>query len=378
MDGHKKLLVSKKERKDEFYTQLSDIEIELRHYKHHFKDKVVLCNCDDPYESNFFKYFALNFNSLGLKKLIVTGYTTSPVLGNELDVWTKEESPIPTRTPYVAYINEVIDLNGDGRIDLEDVKILLTEKHNCRRKLYGEVVYDNGKRIEYPAGDFRSSQCVKLLEQADIVCTNPPFSLFRVYVPQLMKFNKKFIILGNPNALTYKEIFPLIQDNKLWLGNKSMGTDMLFDVPSYYAEDLIKNKKEGSAYKIVNGIVKGRTQAIWFTNLDIFKRHEVLVFYKKYNSEDYPKYDNYDAINVNKVADIPYDYDGVMGVPISFLDKYNPEQFEILNFWNNGAAGEKVGAKKIKILSSGKQLLWNGPVVNGKATYFRVLIQKKH
>ena len=242
--------------------------------------------------------------------------------------------------------------------------------------------------------------------QSDIVVTNPPFSLFREYVAQLMKYNKKFVILGNPNSLTYKEIFPLIKSNQLWIGNKSMGTDMLFDVPERYAKELVETKKEGSAYKIVNGVVKGRTQAIWFTNLDIQKRHEELDFYKEYSPEEYPKYDNYDAINVNKVADIPCDYDGIMGVPITFLDKFNPDQFEIIGLLQS-STDEQAGIPNLRYYNDFKEMKQdmsytgssggkaNGnPVVKGKALkgnflynpetneyvhslYARVLIRKR-
>ena len=322
---------------DEFYTQLSDIENELRHYKHHFKDKIVLCNCDDPYESNFFKYFVLNFNSLGLKKLIVTGYSTSPVIGKEFNVWTKEETDVTERTPYVAYINEMSDMNGDGRVDLKDIQIILKEKRNCRRKLFSEVVYVNGQKIIYKAGDFRSPSGIRLLKQADIVVTNPPFSLFREYIALLMKHNKKFLIIGNKNAITYKEFFPLLKDNKVWIG---------YNQPNKF------KTATGEITSKVTGLTR------WFTNLDIDKRHEDLIFYKEYNSEDYPMYDNYDAINVNKVADIPKDYDGVMGVPITFLDKYNPKQFEIIKFRKG---------------NDNKDLC-----INGKCPYFRILIRRKN
>lgn len=364
MSKNKNLHIAKKLKNDEFYTQLSDIENELRHYKQHFKGKVVFCNCDDPYESNFFKYFAINFNSLCLKKLIATGYVTSPVAGNELALF-EDESNVPKNQPYAVYINEVSDLNGDGRIDLADVKLLLRKKKNTRRKLYGDDTY--------PAGDFRCEESIALLKQADIVVTNPPFSLFRDYVAHLVKYNKNFIILGNPNAITYKEIFPLIKDDKLWIGNKPMGSDMLFDVPKEYAEELVITKKEGSAYRIVNGVVKGRTQAIWFTNLDIKKRHEELILYKNYNPEDYPTYDNFNAINVNKVAEIPCDFDGVMGVPITFLDKYNPEQFEIVGMGTGDNA---------KLLNIGKNYRGRTDLaitVNGKhiCPYQRIIIKRK-
>lgn len=309
---------AKKQKNDEFYTQLSEIENELRHYKQHFKGKVVLCNCDDPYESNFFKYFAMYFNSLGLKKLIATGYVTSPILGTELNVWTGEEKEVKARTPYVAYINEVTDVNHDGRIDLEDVKILLKEKHNCRRKLHGDD--------KYPAGDFRSAECIKLLKQADIVVTNPPFSLFREYVHQLLEYGKKFAIMGNKNAITYKEFFPLLKENKVWVGASSLNGGRWMIMPKdmeIEQKEKVKTNEYGDTILNVPGVC-------WFTNLDIKKRHEWLDLYKEYNAEDYPKYDNMNAINVDVVQNIPLDYDGIMGVPITFLDKYNPEQFMIL------------------------------------------------
>lgn len=303
---------AKKQKNDEFYTQLSDIENELRHYKEHFRGKVVFCNCDDPYESNFFKYFAMNFNRLGLKKLITTGYVASPVLGKELAPF-EDEAETPKNQPYAVYINEVTDINGDGRTDLDDVRLLLKMKRNTRRKLHGDEIY--------PAGDFRSAESIALLKQADIVVTNPPFSLFRDYVEQLIQYDKHFLIIGNKNAVTYKEIFPLIKDNKLWVGTRSMNSDFWLRV---YSDSYEKLDKDGNRLKHI--------MACWFTNLDIPKRHEILDLYKEYNPEDYPKYDNYDAINVDKVSDIPCDYNGVMGVPITFLDKYNPEQFEIVSF----------------------------------------------
>ncbi len=327
----------KKNKNDEFYTQLSDIDDELHHYTQHFKDKIVLCNCDDPYESNFFKHFALHFNSLGLKKLIATGYVTSPIIGKELDLCSGEEKDIPSNKPYVAYINEVYDVNGDGRVDLEDVRILLKNKHNYRRWLKGEVIHDGDKTIVYPPGDFRSSECITLLKQADIVVTNPPFSLFREYVAQLMTYGKKFLIIGNKNAITYKEFFPLLKDNKVWIGYNQPNRFMT-------ATGEITNK------------VQGLTR--WFTNLDVKKRHEPLVLYKNYNPEDYPKYDNYGAINVDNIKDIPKDYDGVMGVPITFLDKFNPDQFEIIKFRKG---------------DDNKDLS-----INGKCPYFRILIKRKN
>ena len=284
-------------KKDEFYTQLSDIEKELKHYKNHFKGKSVLCNCDDPRASNFFHYFSHSFERLGLKKLITTCYKSK-----NMDLLSQKDSE---KAIYLEYTG---DKNNNKIPDTEEIGI----KH----------LKDDG--------DFRSKECIKLLKQSDIVVTNPPFSLFRKYVAQLMEYDKKFVIIGNKNAITYKETFKLIKENKMWVGNTPMSTDMLFDVPEYFAQELISNKKEGSGYKIINGVVKGRAQAIWFTNLDITKRHEDLILYKTYNKNKYPKYDNYDAINVDKTKDIPMDYKGAMGVPITFMDKYNPEQFEIL------------------------------------------------
>ena len=290
MAGNNSLHEAKVQKNDEFYTRLVDIENELGHYTEHFKDKVVLCNCDDPEYSNFCKYFALNFNYLGLKKLITTHY---------------EKGKQSYKLEYV-------------RVDDPSGQLSLPKA--VQTPLQGD-------------GDFRSEECIEILKEADIVVTNPPFSCFRSYVAQLIEHNKGFLILGNPNAITYKEIFPLIKDNKMWIGYKSMSSDMYFHIPDDYKEYLLKNKKEGSAYKIVNNEVMGRTQAIWYTNLDIKKRHEPLFLTKKYygHEDEYPKYDNYDAINVDKVKDIPCDYFDDMGVPITFLDKHCPEQFEIIN-----------------------------------------------
>ena len=297
MAKNKNLHQAKSNKKDEFYTQLSDIENELRHYSDHFRGKVVYCNCDDPRVSNFFHYFAYNFRLLGLKKLVTTCYKNQ-----QMDMFSQNDSE---RAIYLEYDGTQ---NETGVPDVEDIGV---------RYLAGD-------------GDFRSDECIELLKQADIVVTNPPFSLFREYVAQLIEHDKKFLILGNKNALTYKEIFPLIKDDRLWIGNTSMSKDLLFDVPAAYAQELRDTKREGSAYKLVNGVVKGRSQSVWFTNLDYPQRHEDLILYKRYTPEEYPHYDNYDAIEVSKTKEIPMDWDGAMGVPISFLDKHNPEQFEIL------------------------------------------------
>ena len=294
-------------KKDEFYTQMFDIERELQHYWPHFRDKVVLCNCDDPYESNFFKYFALNFNQLGLKKLVCTCFDGSPVQGNELVLDFGDFSDDPKKMAYKVEITEVQDLNGDGAVDLTDVQYLLKNDKNAISMLKQH-------------GDFRSAECIELLKEADIVITNPPFSLFREYSGQLMKYEKKFVIVGHQNAITYKEIFPLIKDNKIWLGYGFKGGAAHFFSPY---EDIATAGDHRKDMIRVSGVN-------WFTNLEIPKRHDELDLIRLYSPEEYPQYDNYDAINVDKTSDIPCNYPGAMGVPITFLDKYNPEQFEII------------------------------------------------
>jgi len=306
-----RLQQAKKNKKDEFYTQLTDIEKELGHYKEHFKNKIIFCNCDDPKESNFFKYFALNFKHLGLRKLITTHYTNRR--GN-------------------SYKLEIIeDINNDGRIDLNDA---------VKTPLQGD-------------GDFRSDECIEILKEADIIVTNPPFSLFREYVGQLIDFEKSFIIVGHQNALSYKEIFKLIKENKLWLGYGFKGGAGHF-INKYYEDYATAgNHKDGMIR--VSGVN-------WFTNLDIKKRHEDLILYKQYTPEEYPKYDNFDAINVDKTKEIPMDYDGYMGVPITFMDKYNPEQFEIIG---------QMATTKVDEFNFGY------PYINGTKKYARILIQNK-
>ncbi|MGI6013111.1 MAG: adenine-specific methyltransferase EcoRI family protein [Oscillospiraceae bacterium] len=337
-------------KEDEFYTQLTDIEKELRHYRDFFKGKTVLCNCDDPYESNFFKYFAINFNLLKLKKLIATCYSSSPVMGEQLSLFDIKPLQYVVEAAKPAYkieITEVRDENGDGRIDLADVEYLLRNKKNILTLLAGD-------------GDFRSPECVELLNQADIVVTNPPFSLFREYITQLVDSGKHFIIIGNQNAITYKEVFPMLRDNKVWLGYHC--GDMEFTVPDYYQPRATRYREEnGVKYRSMGNIC-------WYTNVDIPKRHENLLLYRTYTSEDYLNYDNYEAININKVVDIPCDYYGVMGVPITFLDKYNPEQFEIIGL----IAGNIKGLAGIKS-KTGK----DGPYINGKLKYGRILIRRK-
>lgn len=313
-------------KKDEFYTKLSDIENELRHYKEHFRGKTVLCNCDDPRVSNFFHYFAYQFEALGLKRLITT-----------------------------CYKNQTPDLFS---------------QHDCERAI--SLVYDgdkNGNRVPDPEeigihqlqgdGDFRSAECIELLMQADIVVTNPPFSLFREYISLLMRFDKKFLIVGNQNAITYKEFFPLIKEDKVWLG---------FTAPK---EFMVASRIEGRSniVETENGLVAKFGNVCWFTNLDHGKRHEKLILFKNYTPEEYPAYDNYDAIEVSKTDEIPCDYDGIMGVPITFLDKYCPEQFEIVGGTANGLVPDdcKIGNFRV----------YNNPFIKGKPKYQRILIRRR-
>ena len=311
---------ARKNKSDEFYTQLADIELELKHYKEFFKGKVVFCNCDDPYESNFFKYFAMNFNHLGLKKLICTCYDDSPIAYEQVSLFEDMKQvryDLSGRHAYKIEITEVDDYNNDGAVDLSDVKYLLKNKNNVFSLLNGN-------------GDFRSEECIELLKECDVVVTNPPFSLFREYVTQLIEYNKKFIIIGNMNAITYRDIFKHIKCEKLWSGyifNKTLE----FNVPNTYKGEIRNGKKYGRVPAIT-----------WFTNIDIRKRHEELILYKTYNPTEYKSYYKYDAINVNKVSDIPCDYAGCMGVPITFLDKYNPEQFEIIGL-GAGDLGRDIG-----------------------------------
>jgi hypothetical protein len=361
--ANKNLNAAKTAKKDEFYTQLTDIERELQHYWSHFRDKVVLCNCDDPYESNFFKYFALRFNQLGLKKLICTCYNGSPVQGNELLLHFDGFDDEPTKIAYKVEITEVRDLNGDGAVDLSDVRYLLQNDKNVLSIL--------------KTGDFRDPECIELLKQADIVVTNPPFSLFREYIGQLMEFGKKFLIIGSVNAISYKEVFPLIKDNKVWLGYGFNAGNAYFRIPN---EDN-PNYAEG-VYDDKTGLVKFRN-CHWFTNLDHKKRHEEIDLVCHYSIEEFPTYANYDAIEVSKTSDIPSDYSGIMGVPITFLDKYCPEQFEIIG-QTQGDSGKELGLapyprelKKLNNSLRDGQLYY---MKNGypEKPYARILIRNKH
>lgn len=310
--ANKNLNAAKTAKKDEFYTQMTDIERELQHYWKHFRGKVVLCNCDDPYESNFFKYFALRFNQLGLKKLICTCYDGSPVMGSELSLFALDAEGEEKKVAYKVEITEVSDVNGDGAVDLADVEYLIKNDKNVLSCLRGN-------------GDFRSQECIELLKEADIVVTNPPFSLFREYIAQLMEYDKKFLIIGNIMSVTCKEIFPLIIDNKLWLGPSITNGDRKFYVPNDYPLNAASCgiDPDGRHYIRVKGVR-------WFTNLDHNKRHEEMDLICHFSPEDYPQYDNFQAIDVGQTSDIPFDYKGIMGVPITFLDKYCPDQFEII------------------------------------------------
>ena len=348
-------------KKDEFYTQLVDIERELAHYSNHFQGKVVLCNCDDPRVSNFFHYFSHRFEALGLKKLIATCYKNQ-----QPDIFSRHDSE---KAVYLEYNG---DLDGSRTPDADEIGV---------KSLQGD-------------GDFRGEECIELLKQADVVVTNPPFSLFREYVAQLIEYDKKFLIIGNINAVTYKEIFKYIKEDKIWLGPSIQSGDREFGVPDHYPLQAAGYRIDDNGKKFIR--VKG---VRWFTNLDHSKRHEDLVLYKQYSLDEYPKYDNYDAINVSKTKDIPADYAGVMGVPITFLDKYNPDQFEIVGVTQSwfdcrikmypaqiqvGADGKKSNVTK---LNDGAALKLDSPP-HGKTHYIvdndffvkvyaRILIRRK-
>lgn len=321
---NKNLQAAKAAKKDEFYTQLTDIEKELRHYKEHFAGKTVLCNCDDPRKSNFFVYFQRNFEHLGLKRLITTCYRH-----RDVDTMGGGEED---QGVYLIYDG---DKNHNNALDAEELDI---------RPLEGD-------------GDFRSEECVELLKEADIVVTNPPFSLFREYVSQLMEYEKKFLIIGNVNAISYKDVFQLIENKKIWLGASIHSGDREFGVPQDYPLNAAGYRIDDKGNKFIR--VKG---VRWFTNLDYKERHEKIVLYKRYIPEEYPKYDNYDAIECCPVDSIPEDYYGVMGVPITFLDKYCPEQFEILGIDRYVEDNPNYG-HRFKI--------------NGKEIYARILIKRK-
>lgn len=345
MANNAKLHAAKKAKNDEFYTQFEDIQKELSNYpKEQFEDQIVLCNCDDPFESNFIKYFILKFNDLKLKKLVGISYKKSPIANTELRLYNYE--PKEDKTTSVPHKIEITNV-PEWVKTLDDAKEYIEQNRLVMRLSYGEN------------GDFRGKESIELLKEADIVVTNPPFSLFREYVAQLVEYDKKFVIIGNKNAITFKEVFSLIKENKLWLGYRNINSDMWLWLPN----------EESEYEKIVDGKRLKHIMACWFTNLEHNKRHEKMILFRNYTPEAYPKYDNYDAINVDKVVDIPCDYDGVMGVPITFLDKYNPEQFELLGIMNTGETNEGI---RYKNTPHGR------PIINGKELYLRILIKNKH
>mgnify|MGYP000361114420 FL=1 len=380
---------AKTAKKDEFYTQLTDIEKEMRYYRKHFQDKTVLCNCDDPFESNFFKYFALNFNRLGLKKLIATCYYSSPIAGQQLQYGCDANGQMTfyfedkgaeenkSKRPYKAVVTQVYDKMGDGGVDMLDVAELFRTGENELVELEGD-------------GDFRSPECLALLDESDIVVTNPPFSLFRDYVAVVMEHRKHLIIIGNMNAITYKEIFPLIKENKLWLGASIHSGDRKFYVPDDYPLNAsgCGIDEDGRRYIRVKGVR-------WYTNLDLKQRHEETILVKRYSSELYPTYDNYEAIDVSKVSDIPCDYAGIMGVPITFMDKYNPDQFDIIGcadytgkYGSDDIGVGRIGEKWIETYrkNGGRghytanmtSLVYYDSDGNARNTFKRILVRNKH
>jgi hypothetical protein len=327
---------ARRNKKDEFYTQIVDIERELRHYRSQFKGAVVYCNCDDPYVSAFFEYFTKNFEFFGLKKLITTCYKS-----RRLDFFSQNDSEEAIKLEYLG--------GAPNSLPTPD-NIGVTP-------LRGD-------------GDFRSQECIEILEEADIVVTNPPFSLFSEYVAQLVEFDKKFIIIGHQNAITYKEVFPLVKENRVWLGYGFKRNMAHFIAPHYADTASDADHKDGMIR--VSGVV-------WYTNMDHDKRHEELILVKRYygNEAAYPTYDNFAAIEVSRTQDIPGDYYGAMGVPITFLDKYNPDQFEIIGSFNAGSHAEEIGAVKTETITKGKTIMWNGPVVNKIPYYKRIVIRRR-
>lgn len=377
---NKNLHKANRAKNDEFYTQLGDIANELKHYRDQLRGKIILCNCDDPFESNFFKYFAANFNTLGLKKLIATSYQKSPIVGGQLSLLDIEGLKPDGKEPYVVEINEVPDTNSDGAISLDDVEYLLKHDKNIVTPLKG-------------GGDFRSDECMALLKQADIVITNPPFSLFREFMAQLAEHNKKFLVLGNQNAITYKEIFKLIKENKLWLGYDNGGTKW-FQVPDHYDIETESRKKTENGIKYFS-----MGSILWFTNLYVDRSSDPLTPYLTYEKGRekglYPKYDNYDAIEVSKVAEIPIDYKGVMGVPITFLYQWTPDSnIEIVKFrkgdddkdlaftrereYNHTSEYSSGGFRIIGLdrYIEGNTMPNRRMHINGKEIYARILVQR--
>ena len=333
------LTAAKANKQDEFYTQLRDIENELRHFRNHFKDKVVLCNCDDPFESDFFKYFVINFRRLGIKKLIASCYAGSPVQGQDLalfDIDGLSQADAAAKRPYKIEITEIPDADGDGSIGLADVEYLLRHDNNILTPLEGD-------------GDFRSDECLALLDEADIVVTNPPFSLMVEYLVTLLNCGKSFLVLGNMNQALYSDLFPYILDGRLWLGANS--GHFWFRVPDHYEPKATDYRQDsaGQKWRRMGGIC-------WFTDLDHRKRHETMVLVEKYSPEKYPHYDNFDAIEVSRTVDIPEDWDGLMGVPTTFLDKFNPDQFEIVGITQSWfGVASKTYPRQVQVNANGEE-----------------------
>jgi len=403
---------AKKAKNDEFYTQWSDIEKEINAYLEYdqnvFRNKVILLPADDPFESNFFKFFATHFNDYGLKKLIATSYDPSPIVNTQLELSlfddgvTDANNTVKISKAYCIELTDVSDFDNNGQVNIDDVEMKLCQekikinkggKSKILKYLLGDKEPNGVTR--FSAGDFRSKEVTKLKDESDIIITNPPFSLFRDFLAWILKSKTQFIILGNINAITYKEVFPHLKNNEIWLGYKSLNQDMYFEVTKSYKKWLLQNKKEGSAYKIINGEVMGRlASACWFTNINHGRRYQRLELmtqadnvkfsrHKDVNGHKYMKYDNYEALEVPHVDAIPSDYTGVMGVPITFLGKYDPEQFEILGstqrgthdkvpdtkrydeYWEVRQNGEKTG-------SSGNKTNENANLArnDGKKNYF--------
>jgi hypothetical protein len=383
---NRSMAAAKASKQDEFYTQYVDIQKEVEAYLEFnpetFRGKVVYCNCDDPFESNFFKYFAANFNKLSLKKLVSTSYDGSPIAGQRTLFPEYNEGNGKRQKPnaLAVILDRVKDEDGDGAANVTDVELFLKRNKAARIALKADE--------KYPGGDFRSPECIALLKEADIVVTNPPFSLFREYVAQLVKYEKRFLIIGNKNAITLKETFPLIKDNKMWMGVTPMGADMLFDVPPNVARAMLASGKKGSNYRIINGKIMGRSTSVWFTNLDHGRRHQELPlmtmadnlkFSKNLRGNAaYDRYANYDAIEVATYKEIPSDYDGAMGVPITFLDKYNPEQFEILGSSMTLGVPMSQVAKKGSYQQGGPRFYIDNGDGSYRRMYDRIVIRRRH
>lgn len=336
MPRNKSLGQAKIKKDDEYYTRYEDIQNELNHYEAHFKGKTILCNCDDPFESNFCKFFLRNFNYLGLRRLICTSYYSSPVVGTQMEILDYRDEIVKPGNGYVMDISKVPMANGRGVSD-EDITKLLKSKRRGVKKLKGN-------------GDFRSEECIEYLKQADIVVTNPPFSQLREFIHLLVDHKKQFLIIGNQNALHYKDVFPLIRNNEVWLGYNH--------VKEFY-------KPDGTTKKFGN--------VLWYTNLDIQKRHEELILYKHYSEDEYRSYMNFDGIDVNLIGEIPCDYEGYMGVPDTFLEVHNPDQFEVCGL-STGDAAKEIGVKKNYRGRTDLALLKNG---KPSCPYSRIIIKRK-